>query len=178
MVSRYICKNLLKYENHRKNLIMYKERKCHKPLFQFKSFYTLSISLLSFYLDPQSSICYCSFWRRQFQRERGAPDSNPPFLHCNHKHMLEYQMNTHYTSIFRNQISTHGRGEVGGVDLTGLPLLPCSPPFHLWKLYLLEHRPRHPRQNFKTSRIALSFGHWNWCFFRNSLFKRLHIWKA
>ena len=63
-------------------------------------------------------------------------------------------MKTHYTSIFRNQINTHGRGEVGGVDLTGLPLLPCSPPFHLWKLYLLEHRPRHPRQNFKTSRIA------------------------
>ena len=55
---------------------MYKERKCHKPLFQFKSFYTLSISLLSYYLDPQSSICYCSFLRRQFQRERGAPDCN------------------------------------------------------------------------------------------------------
>ena len=106
----------------------YTERKCHKPLYQFKSFYTLSISLLSYYLDPQSSICYCSFWRRQFQRERGAPDSNPPSLHCYHKHMLENQMNTHYTSIFRNQISTHGRGEVGGVDLTGLPLLPPYSP--------------------------------------------------
>ena len=37
-------------------------------------------------------------------------------------------MNTHYTSIFRNQINTHGRGEVGGVDLTGLPLLPPYSP--------------------------------------------------
>ena len=176
MVSRYICKNLLKYENHRKNLTNVQRAKVSQTPFPIQIvLHTQHLSSLLLLGSPVFNLLLQLFKKTISERERCTWQQS---LHCYHKHMLENQMNTHYTSIFRNQISTHGRGEVGGVDLTGLPLLPCSPPFHLWKLYLLEHRPRHPRQNFKTSRIALSFGHWNWCFFRNSLFKRLHIWKA
>ena len=171
MVSRYICKNLLKYENHRKNLTNVQRAKVSQTPFPIQIvLHTQHLSSLLLLGSPVFNLLLQLLKKTISERERCTWQQS---LHCYHKHMLENQMNTHYTSIFRNQISTHGRGEVGGVDLTGLPLLPCSPPFHLWKLYLLEHRPRHPRQNFKTSRIALSFGHWNWCFFRNSLFKRL-----
>ena len=122
MVSRYICKNLLKYENHRKNLTNVHRAKVSQTPFPIQIvLHTQHLSSLLLLGSPVFNLLLQLFKKTISERERCTWQQS---LHCYHKHMLENQMNTHYTSIFRNQINTHGRGEVGGVDLTGLPLLP------------------------------------------------------